>query len=75
MKVKVNSSEQKTTAWKRYITFQYEGKDYEGELLWDSWEGYELIVPAFPEIDNYYDLMVLLDELSYELQTKEKVSK
>ena len=40
--IKIEGVSEEITGWKRYISFTYEGNQYEAALYWDS-EGYELI--------------------------------
>jgi hypothetical protein len=40
--LKIQGAQQEVNAWKREITFMYEGKDYEVNLFWDEQDGYEL---------------------------------
>lgn len=39
--IKVDGVRQEITGWKRYISFTYDGNQYEAILHWDS-DGYEL---------------------------------
>ena len=40
--IKIEGASEEITGWKRYISFTYEGNQYEANLYWDS-EGYELL--------------------------------
>ena len=68
--LKLDSSKEDITGWKRYLYFYYEGVYHEAALYWDEWEGYEIVFDETPDwfdnldVDQQYNLYVKLDELS-----------
>jgi hypothetical protein len=62
-------AEYEVKAWRKYVTFTYEGKEYNVALLWDEYDGYE-ISKGWDELpdelkDNGGELCDTLDELTY----------
>jgi hypothetical protein len=42
----ISHSEEESTAWKRYISFDYQGNQYELTLFWEEFNGYEIFGEA-----------------------------
>jgi hypothetical protein len=55
--IKIEGASEEITGWKRYISFTYEGNQYEATLYWDS-EGYELIFKSENGVayKGFYDM-------------------
>ena len=84
--IKINGSVHEETAWKRYLCFDYEGKEYELTLFWDEFNGYDTywrscngeqidVTPHWAiawdeETHNGNTLEAYLDELTFELEAK-----
>lgn len=51
----VSGSTDEVMAWKRYVVFTYDGKEYEAKFYWSEWDGYELF---FNEEPRWYSELV-----------------
>ena len=40
-RIVISHSNEESTGWKRYICFQYEGNEYEVNLYWEEFNGYD----------------------------------
>ena len=41
-RIVISHSEEESTAWKRYISFDYQGNRYELTLFWEEFNGFEI---------------------------------
>ena len=76
--VNITGLRHEETGWKRYISFQYEGNEYELILFYDEFTGYEIhwhtpskkpnwVVEWDSEAHNEMSFEHYLDELTWEM--------
>ena len=41
--ITITNAREETTAWKRFITFTFKGKEYSTTIYWDEYDGYDIM--------------------------------
>lgn len=79
--LKITGKCHEETGWKRYISFEYEGKEYELFLFWNEFDGYDInwrspdktpnwVVEWDSEAHQNMSFEHYLDELTFEMEWK-----
>lgn len=75
--INITGKKHEETGWKRYISFEYEGNEYELTLFWDEFNGFETywrvpdktpnwVIEWNEEHDSGMSFELYLDDLTWE---------